>query len=367
MKGNTVRIKSYFADSVVAAMREARSELGEEALLLQSRRVRSASSGRNAYEVVFGVHSSRRTPANSGTARETGPQHDSGFRLIPSASGSKRLRALRAKLTGFELDESVAAGLLARIDSRLLRATLDARRDLSEGCGVNGDDLLERVIAEEVDGFFPRDLGFDGDAGGQVFALFGPPGSGKTSAIVRLAVQHGIAPGRRTLLLATQDPRVEGNEKLARYAALLGAEYSVAATPESVGAILDKRAADDFVLIDTPGLAPRELEPASDMAALLSGKTDIQRHLVLPATMKRSDLRDNVRLFSRFQPDRLSFTRLDETSRLGPILSEAAESGIPISFLTSGQQVPGNLQWASGLRLSRLLQSPEQAPGACAA
>jgi flagellar biosynthesis protein FlhF len=216
-------------------------------------------------------------------------------------------------------------------------------------------------MEEELDRFFPRDLGAEGDFGGRVLALCGPPGSGKTSAILRLAVRHGVAYGRRTVLLAAGDHRIAGCERLARHAELLGAECRLTDSLEELAKGLALRRKNDFFLIDTPGLARREVKSAAELAAWLAESSEIQRHLVLPATMKRSDLRNCIRSFAPFRADRLLFTKLDETREYGAIFSAAAESGIPISFFTSGQQVPGHILPAGRLRLSRLLQATARA------
>ena len=43
---------------------------------------------------------------------------------------------------------------------------------------------------------------------------------------------------------------------------------------------------------------------------------------------------------------RLLFTKLDETGSYGPILSEAARTGKPLSFFTTGQRIPEDLEAA---------------------
>src|SRR5690349_8187086 len=50
-----MKIKSYFADSVEAAVAQARTELGSEAMLINSRRNPETAAGAGKYEVVFGV------------------------------------------------------------------------------------------------------------------------------------------------------------------------------------------------------------------------------------------------------------------------------------------------------------------------
>jgi flagellar biosynthesis protein FlhF len=59
--------------------------------------------------------------------------------------------------------------------------------------------------------------------------------------------------------------------------------------------------------------------------------------------------------FEVFRPQRLLFTRLDETATFGSIFNEAARTGKPLSFFTNGQRIPEDLEAASRNRLSELI------------
>jgi flagellar biosynthesis protein FlhF len=62
-----------------------------------------------------------------------------------------------------------------------------------------------------------------------------------------------------------------------------------------------------------------------------------------------------VDAFEILKPQRLLFTKLDETSSFGPILNEAARTGKPLSFFTAGQRIPEDLETASQNRLLDLV------------
>jgi flagellar biosynthesis protein FlhF len=68
-----------------------------------------------------------------------------------------------------------------------------------------------------------------------------------------------------------------------------------------------------------------------------------------------------------FGAKRLLFTRLDETETYGPILNEAVRTGLPISFLATGQQVPEDLEAATKARIIELLLGRQTAQEAAAA
>jgi flagellar biosynthesis GTPase FlhF len=55
-QSSSMRIKSYFANSVEQAIQEARQELGTDAMLIMSRRSSPETRSLGAYEVVFGLN-----------------------------------------------------------------------------------------------------------------------------------------------------------------------------------------------------------------------------------------------------------------------------------------------------------------------
>ena len=111
----------------------------------------------------------------------------------------------------------------------------------------------------------------------------------------------------------------------------------------------------DLILIDTPGLGKADMEDARELAQMIGSDPDIDTHLVLPASMRLADLARQVDQFQAFHPRKLIFTRIDETSCYGPLLSLAARTGLAVSFLTQGQTIPDDLEPATKERLLELM------------
>ncbi|SPE37126.1 GTP-binding signal recognition particle SRP54, G-domain (fragment) [Candidatus Sulfopaludibacter sp. SbA3] len=111
------------------------------------------------------------------------------------------------------------------------------------------------------------------------------------------------------------------------------------------------------------------MEQGADTASFLASRGDIQKQLVLPATMRAADQTRYVAAYQEFHPSRLIFTRMDETEAFGTVLSETLRSRLPLSFFGTGQQVPDDLEPASvAVLLSRLLPDSQarSAKGAAA-
>ena len=111
----------------------------------------------------------------------------------------------------------------------------------------------------------------------------------------------------------------------------------------------------DLVLIDTPGYDDNDWPAARRLAAVLQARRLADVHLVLSLASKPADLRRAVERFSIFAPGKLLFARLDETATYGSVLNEAARTGLPVSFLSTGRRIPEDLTSATHAYLAELL------------
>jgi flagellar biosynthesis protein FlhF len=120
-------------------------------------------------------------------------------------------------------------------------------------------------------------------------------------------------------------------------------------------------------LIDTPGFGFGDLDAAADLAQFLSARQEIDVQLVLPSSMKGTDLTRMIDAFDIFRPQRLLFTKIDETTSFGPIVNESTRTGKPVSFLTTGQRIPEDLETASAARICELILTSGRCSSAGAA
>ncbi|SPE23303.1 GTP-binding signal recognition particle SRP54, G-domain (fragment) [Candidatus Sulfopaludibacter sp. SbA3] len=187
---------------------------------------------------------------------------------------------------------------------------------------------------------------------GRVTALVGPPGCGKTTTLVKLAITQGLAQGRAVRLISADTHRIGGAEQLRTYAGILGVPFQAVETMNALAQAVDSAPASALLLIDTPGYSPQLLqELGGDLAAFLTGRQDIDTHLILTASMRLEDLYHIAGLYEAFRPSKLLFTRLDETSSLAAVFCVAARRKKPVSFLASGQSIPEDLAPAAKERI----------------
>ena len=138
-------------------------------------------------------------------------------------------------------------------------------------------------------------------------------------------------------------------------------------TIASLAQTIEENRGKELILIDTPGFAFGDLDVAVDLAQFLSTRQDIDTQLVLPSSMKAPDLTRMVDAFEVFRPQRLLFTKTDETNSFGPIVNESTRTGKPVSFLTTGQRIPEDLEIATAARLVELILTRGHCAAAVAA
>ena len=107
----------------------------------------------------------------------------------------------------------------------------------------------------------------------------------------------------------------------------------------------------DMILIDTIGKSPRDSKKLGEMHQILSALgPHAEVHLVIAATTKASDIEIILQQFEPFNFQAVVITKLDETYRLGNVISVLADKGKSISYITDGQKVPRDIQIAHALR-----------------
>ena len=197
-------------------------------------------------------------------------------------------------------------------------------------------------------------------AGGRKVMLLGPTGVGKTTTIAKLAAIKALWEHKRVLLLTSDTYRIAAVEQLKTYAKILGVPIEIIFDISAIQGVVEQHDNADIILLDTAGRSQRDKKNMELFEGIYNSFMPDAVHLVLAANMKYKDMLDVVEHIPNIPVSHLLFTKLDETVSYGSIFNIHQVMGCPVSFLTVGQNVPKDIETASGSRIADFLMKPEE-------
>lgn len=327
--GAAPAVRSFSGSSLRAVYDQIRQTLGPDALIIDQRREGGRVTVTASRELPPELAAPRRTaaPPRNPEVRAALDRRGDGL----AAAGSPRERAPLGRsddgdavlrLTALGLDPALLA---------LLPATLRQSADPAA--------LLETLIPlhRAVQPLCGR------------FRLIGPPGAGKTTALIKLLAARVLRFGAAgALLLGTDRKRLAGGEQLAFAAELLEVPYQECSEAE-LPDLLSRSGHLQLVLVDSAGFDPRR----GVTAAPLQGLDDL---LVLPAHWQAACLRRLAAATAARLPAGVVLTQTDQCAGAAELLNLLSEWRLPLWWLGDSPDVSAELQTPSGQRLLELLE-----------
>lgn len=320
-----MRVRSFHAPSAKEALLRARTEMGDDARILTTR------ATPRGVELV--VAEGARAPRES-ELRALRLEVEELRARLHSAPVPPHLTSLDRRLT--------AAGLPAAFRARVLAAA-------TPHTGLTAHEAAFQALALGVPILPPKG---PRSRGPRIVALVGPTGVGKTTTIAKLAGRLTAA-RKRVALLTFDTYRVGAAEQLHAYAQLLAAPCETILTPDAAAEAASRHRDCDVVLLDTTGRGPNDSERLARLAEALQGIDGLEVLLVCAANHSEEALRDAARRFEATRPTGMVATKLDETRQVGPVFAVASEVNLPVAFLCAGQEVPADIERASGAAVAR--------------
>ena len=390
-------IKKFTAPTMTEALAKVRDELGTEAIILSTKSSRAGGVfdfvGRSAVEVTAAVDDDR-SGGKSGVSRSmrttASPVGPSEARNYPPANTVAYTPSAGRKAAPAVSDETSMKELSARVN---IDAVIEDIRELKNAVKV----LSDTALAGELSGLPPRlaqllnamnASGYDdrvskrvirqllNDLGGselgelsliidravdllmagvgdispvvfagakpRIVAFVGPTGTGKTTTIAKLSTDFSLNRGKKVSVLSIDTKRVDAVGQLKAYCRIVDIPLHIAYNPDELPGIMPKLMNCDVVLVDTPGLAPMDKKQMMDMIEFLQRLVPQEVHLTVSVTTSLGEMKRIFENFSILKPNRIIFTKLDETESYGPMISFAIFSKKPVSYVTFGQSVPGD-------------------------
>lgn len=325
-----MQTKAYFASSVPAALEVARQELGENALLVSSKPAPPHARHYGRLEVTF--------------AWEPAGKPDSPLR-------SARMESKAADNTLIE--RLATAGFSPESAAEI--AACAARRSGNPDLAVV-DELASRI---------PTAPFIEVNAGeSRTLAFIGPPGRGKTTSMIKIAVNKGLARHTPVRIYSAGAHAMGAAEQTARFATILGTPFQSCESLSSLNIALSGESWKGLTLIDTPGISPADRHELNELKEFFEVHPEIEKHLALRAEASSADMLHMISRFSGLAPSRLLFTGLDEAVRLVSMIETLIRADTPATFAGTGQRIPDDLDTLHAEKLARAVWVDARITGA---
>lgn len=369
-----MRVKKYVVDSMPDAMQLIRKDLGNNAVIINTKRVRKGGLfglfGRNQIEVIAATdkdgkvdqysqtrgsrHTQAKAAVNTSSVAHTTKhvhqpavktQHPNdeliqelksmkSFMLKVMTEHEARLPEPIQKEMSLLKERGVTKELQAEISSNLLK-----RFEQQPDCTSSN---VHSWIREEIYRYVAPSLRLP-DQDARIKCFVGPTGVGKTTTIAKLAADLILNQKKKVGFITADTYRIAAVDQLKTYANILNAPIEIVFSPEDTKNAIDRLEDCDVILMDTAGRNYLQKQYIEDVLKLVSEQTSFQTFLVLSITSRIEDLEEILSNFKNLNVSGLIVTKVDETKGQGNLLNLITRTNIPITHLTNGQNVPDDI------------------------
>lgn len=361
-----MKIHKFEGATMRDAIAKVKAELGDQAVIISTRQVRRGLLG-HAVEISAAIEDDLAPPPVNLPARSSGPtepiaprqplintataaaeasEQDLGKLIDPLRSELRSLRAMVRSTSDHRNQAELRSEMMA------LRKLVEQLRDQPQSQPPPPPTTWSAVA--EDSGLERTPVPLTAPSHGSAIMLVGPTGAGKTTTIAKLAARAALIDNRRVRVVTLDNFRVGAIDQIRIYCELIGVPLVTIDRVDDLVELLERD--DTLTLIDTAGRSPRDCGPLRELAAGLRTlrRRSVEIHLVVPA---ESALDSLPRLAARYRPlplARLLVTKLDEADSIASLPRMPERLELPITWVTTGQAVPEDLEQPTTARLREL-------------
>jgi len=367
-------IKKFVAPTMAEALGKVKKELGDQAVILKTRMNRRGNlpgdSPEKCVEVTAAVEQNAKsrlevTPVGQADTNQAETSQQKPGRSDPKLP-SELLERILQEIAEIKSSIGDWKGRPATFFGNLPAELLDFGRflvarnfpedfvlELISGIST-ADNIMNlkrpqllQMLKERLKSLLPAPEGVNLYPTGATVVMFvGPTGSGKTSALAKLAMNHKVQHGSRLAIVSADNFRADSGHQIKSYCRILSCPCAVVYSGDELSMAI-KSQQEGLILIDTPGVNPRDRNDVGELLSLVRAARPHEIHLVLAANTPATDIFGMFESFADFNLDKLLITKLDETFSAGGVITASIKSGKRLSFVSRSREIPGQFLPAS--------------------
>ncbi len=368
-------IKKYVVNSMNEAMTRIRYELGNEAIIISQRKIRKKGFLgiflKKAIEVTAAVDNDNKVSSKK-TSKKNTDMNDS-LEAIKKVMSDKELEKKHVSTSKenvsdnkdkkSDFSETSLVNEIAEMKNilntmMLTGSNIGGKSEFQkklEGYDLNSE-IIEEVISrisldkrdvdetEKVKEALHKMIDIKKPSDERIIVLVGPTGVGKTTTIAKLAGRLSLIEKKKVGLITVDTYRIGAIEQLKTYADIMNIPFNVVFSIKDMEKSIEGMNECDIILIDTTGRSSKNIMQISELGAFIRKTNSNNIHLVMSSTTKNSDIKTIVEGYKVLNYNNVIITKLDETSTYGSILNILYYAKKPLSYVTTGQNVPDDIK-----------------------
>ncbi len=349
-----MKIKKIRAKSFREALALVKKELGEDAVILSSEDKKGI---RSYVEVTAAIDYDNITRDNESQRNLSTRLFSSEFIELKNEIKSMRDNIEIMKNSDFELKLPVERkNIFHFLKERSIKEELALR--LVERANTIGD--LEVLMSSDISTSSPfiTNLSNIGKIYAQkskrIIMLIGPTGVGKTTTVAKLA-SKAIKKGKKVAMISIDTYKIGAAEQIRIYSRMMGIPLDIVSNKENLKKSINRFSDKDILLIDTTGQNPRDNEYIKGLGNVYRIGLPIETQLLLSTSSDCDFLINTYKHYKTLPIDYIAFTKTDEAVKLGSIYNLCCLYKKPVAYITTGQKVPGNIEFVDSKKLTNLI------------
>lgn len=368
-------IKKYVVNNMNEAMTRIRYEMGQDAVIISQRKVkRPGISGffrKKVLEVTAAAESSnsKRESENYNAVKQLlensidRKKEEPAQNNLDNSNGNKEIlkeiEEMKNVVTSF-IDNAYKGNVEEEKEEIKEVKSLLKDNDVSEDIVekilkvLNGLENKEQLM-EKTKEFIENTVKVSSEDLKGAVVLVGPTGVGKTTTIAKLAGRLSLVEKKKVGLITVDTYRIGAVDQLKTYADIMGIPFKVVFSINDMEEAIENMKNCEVVLVDTTGRSSKNVMQISELRAFIEKVNSDNIHLVISSTTKNRDIDNIVEGYKTLGYNNVIITKLDETTTYGSILNIVNSTKKPISFITTGQNVPDDIRAITPKEISSLI------------
>lgn len=382
-----MRVKRYVVNALPEAVSMIRSELGKDAVILNTKEIKVGGFmgmfRKKKMEVIAAIETNQSPSPSQPQHKSNAPLNAAVEQILLTAQRTatavmeppaappveerdgrnereqfiideiRDLRQYMVKLSKQQSNISAMSEHMIQLREHLIEQELDAQwiervlqaivdKQTDERCEFSKEQVWEHAASQLEEWLQP--YGGSGISSHvRVVHFVGPTGVGKTTTIAKLAAEHTIKNGRKVGFITSDTYRIAAVDQLRTYANILNVPLEVVFSPMDLPRAFKQLEGRELIYMDTAGRNFRSELHVSEVNSLLQTTEPSETVLVLSMTGKTRDMAAVADHFSKYGVRKVLFTKLDETAVFGAIFNLIMKFELLPTYMASGQTVPDDI------------------------